>query len=448
MRTLENNRDIHNYLKNEKEDNILKPNKVESINNNLINENSSIIAESFYIYDSTNSFLTKENESHIIHKDEESFNINENNEFKILKFMKIIGNHKISAEFIKEIQNGYLISGGGDNKLIIYSPNFAKIKEKKFRDIIYNIYEKKKSKNDLDLEILVCSKKKTIFIKIDENFVFDFYREIQGSTICMEFDYNDYIMCDKKGFSIFYNLFSKINETRKNHFLFWDISFKGGMIINNKIVALTSNKIVPNGKDKLIFFNIMFKKILYEIDGFSFIPSSNGLAVINRNENKILLCACKKYLRYQKNGILLINISLEENNNIKKIFYNTRNFEVYCFCQINILDKSNNYIFEENIITHDTAYFLVGGFEKNKNRGMIKLFKILDNENFLETKIEYIQDIGIEKTSEFKGFKWPINHIIQKKKKLNLLISSMDGNIYVFKPPNLDYFLFYDSQHK
>lgn len=447
MRVVEKNRDfIESYknLTNDQKDDEIKLKKLESINNNLKNENSSIIVESFYMYDSTNSFLTKENPSHI----EDSLYSSENIEFKILKFMKIIGNHKISAEFIKEIQNGFLISGGADNKLIFYSPSFKKIREKKFRDIIYNIYEKKKSIKDLDLEFFVCSKKKTILFKINENnFIFDLYREIEGSTICMEFDFNNYIVCDDKtGFSILSNLFSKISEVRKNKFLFLNISFKAGIIINNQIIALTSNSIVPDGEDKLILFNIIFKKICYEIDGFSFILSSNGLALITKNENKILLCALKKYLKYQKNGILLVNMNLEDNIKIKRTFYNTGNFEVYCFCQISILDKSNNYILEENIITHDTGYFLVGGFEKKKNRGMIKLFKILYNEIFLETKIEYIQDIGIENSGEFRGFKGPINQIIQKKKKLNLLISCMDGNIYLFKPPNIDYFLFYDSQ--
>ena len=448
MLVIEKNKDIRDSFdnfSNKKDDNAIKLKQLESISNTLKSENSSIFVESFYIYDSTNSFLQRENEG----KEKELFNPNENNEFKILKFMKIIGNHKISAEFVKEIHS-FIISGGADNKLIIYSPNFVKIREKSFKDKVYNIYEKKKRKNDLDLEFLVCSKKKTILVKIDRNnFIFDLFREIEGSIICMEFDFNNYIVGDDKtGFSIFYNLFSKINECVKFKYLFLDICFKNGILINNKIVALTSNRIVPHGEDKLILFNIMLKKIIYEIDGFSFILSSNGLSLITINKNKILLCGCKKYLKHQKNGILLVNINLEENIKIKKTFYNTGNFEVYCFCQINILEKSNNYIFEENIITHDTDYFLVGGFEKTKNAGMIKLFKIIKKENFLESKIEYIQDIEIEITGEFRGFKGPINHIIQKKKKLNLLVSCMDGNIYLFKPPNIDYFLFYDSQQK
>ena len=48
---------------------------------------------------------------------------------------------------------------------------------------------------------------------------------------------------------------------------------------------------------------------------------------------KIILFACKKYIKGQKKGILLIIINLNSNN-IYKQFYETENFEVYCFCQI------------------------------------------------------------------------------------------------------------------
>ena len=64
----------------------------------------------------------------------------------------------------------------------------------------------------------------------------------------------------------------------------------------------------------------------------------------NNKENKhninykVLLCACKKYIKNQKNGILLVNINEKDSSQneakISYIFYNTKNFEVYCFCPI------------------------------------------------------------------------------------------------------------------
>ena len=53
-----------------------------------------------------------------------------------------------------------------------------------------------------------------------------------------------------------------------------------------------------------------------------------------KNNNKILLCACKKYNKDTKNGILLINPNLGDNKRMENEFYETYNFEVYCFCQI------------------------------------------------------------------------------------------------------------------
>ena len=48
--------------------------------------------------------------------------------------------------------------------------------------------------------------------------------------------------------------------------------------------------------------------------------------------NRILLCACKKYTKDQQNGILLVNPQLGDNQNVENPFYNTGNVEIYCFC--------------------------------------------------------------------------------------------------------------------
>ena len=167
----------------------------------------------------------------------------------------------------------------------------------------------------------------------------------------------------------------------------------------------------------------------------------NNLSLIsieNERNNKILLCACKKYTESQKNGILLVKIPINFINNITKAFYDTGKFEVYCFCQIfKCKDSNNNY----NI---GTDFFLVGGFDPIKNQGIIKLYRINYNkENFDLTKIEYLQDIEIEKenkkqidnSNKFKGFVGPITSIIQSKSAGNILITCFDGNVYLFTIP-------------
>ena len=173
------------------------------------------------------------------------------------------------------------------------------------------------------------------------------------------------------------------------------------------------------------------------------------------NENicfhKILLCACKKDLKGQKNGILLLNLNENEtgNNNIKYsyIFFDTKNFGVYCFCPLLYFPKKNILTKDE---IKDTDYFLVGGFDIDRGKGMIKLYKVNYSKDYCKTTIEFIQDIIINsnnvnlkknnlnkknenKNNEFKGFTEAISCIIQSSKDGEILVSCWDGKIYLFE---------------
>ena len=246
-----------------------------------------------------------------------------------------------------------------------------------------------------------------------------------------------------------------------------DKVYKSGIQIDNVRYAFSSNKVDIKGDDKLIIYNRIKKKIVYEIKNHSFTLSRNNLYIISKEEKveiedkeekgkkqekeekessqKILLSACKKYIKKQKNGILLIKMDLK-NDEFSNIFYDTGNFEVMCFCQILNVQKTG-YIFKNDVIVYNTEYFLAGGFNKKKGKGVIKLYKIIYNDNFLETKIEYIQDIEPELKDDFKGFNKPISCIIHSKKTGNLYISCWNGNIYSFNQPDMEYFSFYDKQN-
>ena len=52
-----------------------------------------------------------------------------------------------------------------------------------------------------------------------------------------------------------------------------------------------------------------------------------------------------------------------------------------------------------------------------------------------------MQDIDFKYNEKFKGFQGPINSIIQSKVKGNVLVTCYDGNVYLFTPPNIDYYL-------
>ena len=189
-----------------------------------------------------------------------------------------------------------------------------------------------------------------------------------------------------------------------------------------------------------------------EKDEFSFIYSTNGMTVFPDEKNfnngykfKVLLCACKKYIKNQKNGILLVNIDdelykIDYNSSLKinYYFYDTKNFEVYCFCPIFIFEKTKNVL--KNHI-QSTDYFFVGGFDKEKNKGMIKLYRIDYGIEYHLSKIEYIQDVNIDKDDNFKKFKGPISSIIQSNNTGEILVSCWDGNTYLFNKPNFENYM-------
>jgi hypothetical protein len=166
---------------------------------------------------------------------------------------------------------------------------------------------------------------------------------------------------------------------------------------------------------------------------------------VDENEyykDKILLCACKKNLSHQKNGILLVNIHNilgKDYQKVKQPFYDTREFEVYCFCPLKIEEIKNT--ININVKIYETEFFLVGGFDNDKCEGKIKLYKIIYNEEPTEAKIEYLQDIEFKKTRDFSGFGGAISSIIQSKEQGYILASCYDGKVYLLSRPNLDYYL-------
>ena len=134
----------------------------------------------------------------------------------------------------------------------------------------------------------------------------------------------------------------------------------------------------------------------------------------------ILLCAIKKYKSSQKNGILVVDMNLVSGENLNHKFFNTGNFEPYCFSQI-----------------FESMYVMVGGFSLDKHTGMMRLYKI--NKNNYE--LIYIQDIEIiEDDENFNRFVMPINNIIQIKDSGKIIITCIDGGIFLFGKPNLDWY--------
>ena len=127
-------------------------------------------------------------------------------------------------------------------------------------------------------------------------------------------------------------------------------------------------------------------------------------------------------------------------------FYDTDNFEVYCFCPILNVEYSRNLKiideeFKKEIEITDTNYFFAGGFDSDKREGIIKLFKIIFGEKIWNTKIEYVQDIIIENNENFEFLDGPISSINQSKLTGHIIVSCYNGKTYLFTSPNMAYFL-------
>ena len=99
---------------------------------------------------------------------------------------------------------------------------------------------------------------------------------------------------------------------------------------------------------------------------------------IEERSYKILLCACKRYIKGQKNGILALNYNINDNNEIfEKDFYEPKDFKTFCFCQVSFSKRQN--ILNSNSEMEKSNYFLVGGFDLKRRKGIIKLYNLIYN---------------------------------------------------------------------
>ena len=380
--------------------------------------------------------------------------------FSIIEYIKELGKHNICAEYIKELSDGRFISGGYDDILLVHNINDDYEPPIKINIKSNCITESTKDKK---IKIVSFSHNSKEIIAMDN------YSKEQ--TIETKENYSNIIFlnkkiffgCNENGIYLLTDLTSSIVENKS--FSIYKKTYRGAIKINDNIAAFTSNRILSNGEDTLLFYNINSKHIIHPIKEYSFILSINNMSLIsipqkikdnNEKKNKqiindvkikFLFCACKKYIKGQKNGILLVRIELN-GNDIKTYekFYETNNFEVYCFCPIydfrknNILDNKN----EENE-NNFTKYFFVGGYDNDIRKGLIKLYKLKDNKDFHKVKIIFINNIKLKKkdnkTEEiiFNGFKGPISCITQSSRNGKILITCFDENVYLFTEPNIIY---------
>ena len=359
-------------------------------------------------------------------------------ELKVLEMRKKFDNLD-AADFLEQFSNGIFVAGGNCKTLCIYNENYKYIKQINLPNYPIGIGEIRDN-NEEYLKIVIFYRKKEITLISLNKFDFTHKTEIYetNSYIFLLLSNNNYIYSDERGTFLSANLFD--NNSYNAEEKISKYSFKNGIEIDKNLLLLISNNIVPEGKEKLIIYDRYRREIEYELEGYPYNITKNSLFLMKNRDYKIVICACKKNTKYQKNGILLVNSHIEDNQDIFDSFYYTSSFEPYSFCELKYIYKT-----EKEIKNFETFYFLVGGFDSTKGVGVIKLYKIIYEYKAYNSKIEYIDDIIFE-NDNFHGFEGPITSLIQSRKTGEILASCSDGTIYLLSPPNLNYFLFYDEQ--
>ena len=441
--------------------------------------NSSIIkAKDQYIQNGNTTYIN--NESTAIHsriiKDNQNVNSvlvkaidEENIDYNLSNFEKVINNHYGSCKFFFQLRDNNFLSAGND-KIIIYDQKFnSKTTIENFEDILLCVAEKKSDFKNY-IELIVCCLKNIYLVSInkDNNFRHTFKKyEIPNckTLFCYNIYKNnkeDYYILAGKDFSmIILSLFNDSVEEKKM-FKLLESSFNTGIKINDNNIALISNALLPGGKNQISIFNLAKHNLVHTIENISPTLTENCACVMEyKDKSNILLCGCKKSFENGENGIVIAHLYLETNQNnsinmtrlsstfdIEQKFYYTKNFQVYCLCEI--------YSNEEN--DTELKYFLAGGFDTDKKIGMIKLFQ-LDKENL---DIKYLQDLELDEYYEAldnlsleindkpednknknkeKGLNLPINNITLCKRTKKIIATSMNGGIYLFSKPNLNLYI-------
>ena len=428
----------------------VKQYKENCLNNSIINSSKNTMTSSKIILDRTNignnptdinQTVKQTNDSnHKLFKDfikEEPKNEEELEpyNFQIIKILDIKKNddEEESIKFCLKLKCGFYLTCG-TKKMILYSEDFKNLKEfNNIEDILYNITEKK-SNNDQYIELIACYYRHIYLITIDTKNKYKFNDkkyEVPNKKIlfCVNIEDN-YILAGINNAMNVFELFNDIIEQKKM-FKLSNSSYITGKLIDSNYIALISNKILPDGENKMDIFDIKNNKLIDNIKDVPFNMNGCGITIMKIESEKKLLCPCKKYNSNEENSILIADLKIEEDKKINYKKYSTDNFEPYCFCQIYLSQKNNMVeIWEPSI------FFFVGGFDNDQRIGLIKLFKFKEEKNI---DIIFLQDIEIETNkNEFYRFNNAVNNIIQSKNTGEFVMTTVDGSFCHLSRANLD----------
>ena len=372
--------------------------------------------------------------------------------YEIMKNIKQIDKDNCISNcyIIKELTNECVVFATYNKKIFLYDKEFNLLLEIKFPYLINSINEVQNNNQNL-IELICCSVFFIYIISFDltskkhkcvpksinsdkenELNLNDIQNDIKRIYNSETKNYNYIFMLENKnGQQIFctnngvYESENILNKKRKIPEIILLKQYLECVSLNDKLICFKSNKQLLNGQDNLTILNMRTKKIISEIDGYSFTLYSDRLILLPQDEKggkKILIASCTKYSNAQKNGILVVNIDFksEEKVETKAEFLETEYFSINCICYLDNKKKDNN---------KKDIYLLAGGVDSEYSKGMVKLYKIYEEEG--KTSIEFLQEVLSE-----ENFEGAISCIHQLKNG-KIIISAGNGNI-LFSSPNLD----------
>ena len=380
----------------------------------------------------------QQNQTYKDNSDDRSFH-DEDNKYELLHFKKYIMNFENSkSKQILELGNNNFVKINYKNIVYIYNKDY--IHSKNFNNNEY--IQKINNLNKNEYVIIETNK----FKYCDSNNLntesrSNAYKSNQYFEIKNENGQKEYLTSGTNGL---YRLTELSSQQSDDDNKISDESLLDGIRITDNLYAFYSNEKFNEGKNIIKIYDTSREvsdddsnnnpKTIINIktsDGKIGCPSyNNPLYVVDiRNNYKILLCACRSYTSNEANGILIIKVETNEFKTRTQTLIDTEDFEVSCFCTI--------------YQRKDYAYILVGGFESDIRRGMIKLYKLTFNEFYENANIEYIQD-AIEDFDSFsdEDFDGRINNIfIPKTKKKDVIVQCFGGSCYLFNLPEDDNYI-------
>ena len=383
------------------------------------------------LYKDSNQTMTTDITENISKEEEIDFSKlikNESNDYIILKFTgKTVNKKDEVTKQIMHLEDGKFLDIDNYIGTTINEDNVREIN--KNENVICSISSEIGNLIVKEMEGIIKKDVKNEFKLSKEKF--DCIKEISNTK--------EYIKTGFMSFLVNYYDNNKINDNSESGYIKLNFNAITKIDEDGDLYAFVSNDIYDNSQNKLVFYyeSSNFKTQVFdgteaEKGKLSFNIGNNALFKIDIDaNNKLLLCACKSYVPGYKNGILIIKIEIKRDKKTKIENYSTKHykfddtfdFEVNCFCKI-YENKEKSF-----------SYILVGGFEVEKRRGMVKLYKIsYKGENI---KLEFVQD-AIEDYFDFCGL---IDNIVRPDdKKRSIIISCFPGTDYEFNlPKNDDY---------